>query len=406
MKTILHCDLNNFFASVECKNKPWLRNMPIAVCGREDERKGIVLAKNDIAKKFGVKTGDTRWEAKSKCKNIIFVPSHYNEYKKYSKLVYDIYTRFTDKIEPFGIDECWLDVTDSIKIFGSGEEIAYKIKETVKEELGLKISVGVSFNKIFAKLGSDMKKPDAVTSITKENYKEKVWNLDVGEMIGIGNATKSKLKNSGITTIGMLAETNELYLKKLLGKIGPELKAAARGNDASQVQYQNFKRDIKSIGNGTTCIRDLISEDEVWRVILSLSCEVCRRMRAENLSACGIQVIIKSSDFETNEYQNSLTETVCTSEKVAYEAFMLFKTNYNWTKPVRAITVRCINLIQNQQYIQQNLFSDTISLEKKKKIEAISDKLAERYGDDIIQPLSLKIPLNIPDKTNRPGFFH
>lgn len=219
-RTILHCDMNNFYASVECMLNPKLKGHPVAVCGSTEERHGIVLAKNYEAKAYGVQTGEVVWQAKQKCKDLIVVNPHYLEYIKYSRLAREIYSRFTDLIEPFGMDECWLDVSGSTDLFGTGEKIAEKIKETIKFELGLTISVGVSFNKIFAKLGSDMKKPDAITVIKKDTFKKKIWNLPASDMLGVGRATKKKLDNYGIYTIGDLAQTSPNLLQTTLGKNG------------------------------------------------------------------------------------------------------------------------------------------------------------------------------------------
>lgn len=202
-RAILHSDLNCFYASVEMMLNPMLRGKAVAVCGSTEDRHGIVLAKSEKAKKAGVKTGMVNWEARSVCKDLIVVPPQYDQYLKYSKLTRAIYQRYTDLIEPFGMDECWLDVTGS-RIMGDPMTIAESIRKTVREELGLTVSIGVSFNKIFAKLGSDMKKPDAITEITSDNFQEKVWPLDASEMIYCGNATRKKLETYGIRSPGRL----------------------------------------------------------------------------------------------------------------------------------------------------------------------------------------------------------
>ena len=232
-RVILHCDLNNFFASVSLLSNVTLYNLPVAVCGSVEARHGIVLAKNEIAKAYGVKTAEAIWEAKLKCPDLVTLPPDYKKYNEYSVLARKIYERYTDLIEPFGIDECWLDVTGSTRVFGSGEEIAYRIKNEIKRELGITASVGVSFNKVFAKLGSDMKKPDAVTVISRENFKEKVWPLPVSDLLFIGKNTAEKLKNSGVFTIGDIALCGENMLSRLLGKNGLMLKTYALGEDIS-----------------------------------------------------------------------------------------------------------------------------------------------------------------------------
>ena len=201
-RSILHCDMNNFYASVECMLDPSLRKYPVAVCGSVEERHGIVLAKNYAAKAFDVKTGDAVWQAKQKCKDLVIVPPHYEEYIKYSKLARSVYSRFTDQVEPYGMDECWLDISGTEHIYGSPERVANKIRETIKFELGLTISVGVSFNKIFAKLGSDMKKPDAITVIEKDTFRDKIWGLPASDLLGVGRATQRVLDSYCIRTIG------------------------------------------------------------------------------------------------------------------------------------------------------------------------------------------------------------
>ena len=247
-RNILHCDMNNFYASVECMLNPALKEYPVAVCGSVEERHGIVLAKNYKAKAFDVKTGDTVWQAQQKCRDLVIVPPHYEEYIKYSKLARSVYERYTDQVEPYGMDECWLDITGTGSLFGSPVEVANKIRETIKFELGLTISVGVSFNKIFAKLGSDMKKPDAVTVIPKDTFREKIWKLPSADLLGVGRATQRTLDSYGIRTIGALAQTDPEFLRSVLGKNGVALWNYANGNDLSLVAKKDFVSPIKSVG--------------------------------------------------------------------------------------------------------------------------------------------------------------
>ncbi|EKC56817.1 Nucleotidyltransferase/DNA polymerase involved in DNA repair, partial [human gut metagenome] len=236
------CDMNNFYASVECMLNPALKEYPVAVCGSVEERHGIVLAKNYKAKAFDVKTGDTVWQAQQKCRDLVIVPPHYEEYIKYSKLARSVYERYTDQVEPYGMDECWLDITGTGSLFGSPVEVANKIRETIKFELGLTISVGVSFNKIFAKLGSDMKKPDAVTVIPKDTFREKIWKLPSADLLGVGRATQRTLDSYGIRTIGALAQTDPEFLRSVLEKNGVALWNYANGNDLSLVAKKTSYR--------------------------------------------------------------------------------------------------------------------------------------------------------------------
>ncbi len=297
-RIILHCDLNNFFASVSLLSNPTLKDMPVAVCGDKENRHGIILAKNESAKKCGVKTAETIFEAKRKCPELVLLPPLYKEYEKYSKLAQNIYRRYTDMIEPFGIDECWLDVTGSTVLFGSGEQIANSIKNDIKKELGITASVGVSFNKIFAKLGSDMKKPDAVTVISRENFKEKVWPLPISDLLFVGKQTKEKLKSLGISTIEDITYCDDRNLKKLLGKNGTELKAFALGEDRSPVVTPTENDKPKSVGKSTTSGKDFTNNDEVWTAFLRFSETICATLKEKGVYAGG----------SSSSYKNSLSK--------------------------------------------------------------------------------------------------
>ena len=272
---ILHSDMNNFYASVEILYDPTLRDKPVAVAGDEEARHGIVLAKNDIAKRFGIRTGQVLWEARQQCLGLVCVPAHYERYLAFSAQARDIYASYTDQVESFGLDECWLDVTGSVGLFGEGAAIADDIRGRMKRELGLTVSIGVSFNKVFAKLGSDMKKPDATTVITPENYRDKAWSLPVSDLLYVGPATTRKLNQYGITTIGELAQANPDLLYWLLGKNGIMLHQFANGQDHSGVRRYYAVPPMKSIGNSTTAPRDLVSEDDVKITLMAL-CEIYR----------------------------------------------------------------------------------------------------------------------------------
>ena len=286
MRTILHSDLNNFYASVEVMKNPDYRDVPLVVTGSVEDRHGIVLAKNQLAKNLGVKTGEVLWEARRKCgENLVRVTADFYSYNRVSKAVKAIYGRFTNHIESFGIDECWLDVTDSVKNFGNGEEIAEKIRKAVKEEIGVTVSIGVSFNKIFAKLGSDMKKPDAITVIDKNNYKETVWKLPAKDLLYVGRATEKKLKSIGISTIGDIANTDVKILTSLLGVWGKTLHTYANGEDDTPVA--DVRSVAKSIGNSLTDYKDLTNFDEVKTLILLISESVSSRLIAIGLGKSG-----------------------------------------------------------------------------------------------------------------------
>ena len=296
-RAILHSDLNCFYASVEMMLDPSLRGKAVAVCGSTEDRHGIVLAKSEKAKKAGIKTGMVNWEARQLCKDLIVVPPQYDQYLKYSKLTQAIYQRYTDLIEPFGMDECWLDVTGSRMVCGDAMSIAENIRRSVREELGLTVSIGVSYNKIFAKLGSDMKKPDAITEIRRDTYMEKVWPLHCSEMIYCGRATTAKLAKFGIHTIGDVAQTDPNFLKQLLGVNGVALWRYANGTDSSRVMHRDFVSPVKSVGHGITCVSDLENEEEVWKVILALCQDVGHRLRLHELSARGVQIAVLPSIY-------------------------------------------------------------------------------------------------------------
>ena len=283
-RVILHCDCNSFFASVETALNPAYKNVPMAVCGSTEERRGIVLAKNELAKKYGIKTAETVWSAKKKCPALVTVEPHHEEYARYSKMVNEIYLRYTDMVEPFGIDESWLDVTASRKLFGTGLEIAEKISADVKREIGITVSIGVSFNKVFAKLGSDYKKPDAITVIDEENFKNIVYPLPVGDLLFVGKRTEEALIYMGIRTIGDLAATSETLLKSRFGKAGEMLHKYARGLDDSPVTAE--REDAKSIGSGFTFRHDLVGREECRQGIDFLSDDIGRKLRLKGMK-CG-----------------------------------------------------------------------------------------------------------------------
>ncbi len=395
-RVILHSDLNNFYASVECMLNPNLQGKHVAVCGNKADRHGIVLAKNQGAKMLGVKTGEPIWQAKIKCPDLVIVPPQYDQYLKYSEIVRNIYYNFTDMIEPFGMDECWLDVSGCTKSMGSGVKIAGDIKEQVKAKTGLTVSVGVSYNKIFAKLGSDMKKPDAVTYIPKENYKEKVWPLDVGELLGVGYKTRQKLKTKNINTIGDLAAASPERLKLWLGVNGIRLWRYANGYDNSRVSVFDYTPPIKSIGHGITCVTDLLNNEEVWRVILELTGTVARRLKENKLEASGIAISVKDKNLVTKEYQEQLFTSTSSTKALSKAFFDLFLRRYTWKENVRAVSVRAINLVSANMPKQLSFFDDGTAAEKQQKLDKVADSLKSKYGKKIITYASLMQDLKMP----------
>ncbi|MCI8499116.1 MAG: DNA polymerase IV [Clostridia bacterium] len=385
MRTILHSDLNNFYASVECLRRPEIRKKPVVVVGAKEDRHGIVLAKNMIAKRAGVKTGDVYWEARQKCGGeLVEVQADFAEYLKVSKEVRKIYEDYTDRIEAFGIDECWLDVSQSLFLFGSGAQIAHTIRERVKKEIGITVSVGVSWNKVFAKLGSDMEKPDAVTEITQENYKETVWSLPAEELLYVGSATKQKLHKLGIKTIGQLAAAEEALLVRVLGKWGSYLSAFANGKDNSPVVTVDEEENIKSIGNSLTVYRDLKDDEDVRMVIHLLADSVGARMREAGLMrARTVHVSVRASDLSGYRKQGKLHRPTCHANELAQKAFALFREMYPWENAVRSVGLSVSDFCFGAE--QLDLFGSIEKDEKQKRIDAAVDKLRKKYGNNVIQ---------------------
>lgn len=390
-RTILHSDLNNFYASVECLLHPELKEKFVAVCGNREDRHGIVLAKNQPAKLCGVKTGEAIWEAKAKCPELVIVKPHFDEYMKFSKAVRKVYSDFTDLAEPFGMDECWLDVTGSEELFGSGVRIANIIRNRIKHEIGLTVSVGVSYNKIFAKLGSDMKKPDAVTVI---NNKEEVRSLPVSDLLGAGRATVKKLDDMCIRTIGDLADCDAEFLKRRFGKHGAMLWQFANGLDSSRVLPADFHIPAKSVGHGVTTVSDLKTNDEVRRVMLELTMDISHRLRCGGNFAGGVAVDIRDSKLCNFGFSKKLDFYTQNTHLITEAAFELFKEKYLWGNPVRMVTVRAVRLADEVQASQLSFFDR--ENEKEEKIETVMESLRERFGRKTVTYASLLGDLKMP----------
>ena len=386
-RVVLHCDCNSFFASVECMLDPSLKKFPVAVCGNEEERRGIVLAKNEAAKAYGIKTAETVWSAKRKCPQLVVVPPHYDEYVRVSGLVNKIYRRYTDLVEPFGIDEAWLDVTGSRKLFGSGEEIAERLRREIKDEIGITVSVGVSFNKVFAKLGSDYKKPDAVTVISRENFKEIVYPMSVDALLYVGSKTSDSLKSLGIKTIGNLANTDLKYLQYKFGKHGEMLFHYARGDDDSPVASVYDKHDPKSISNGMTFKKDISTDDEIKLGLDFLCDEIGERLRRNGKKCCGVCVTMKDTYLVNLSRQKQINPPTSISSEISALAFQIVKEQWLTGKPIRMLTVAAINLInEDEETTQIDLFAD-VNHEKRNKavnLETAIDKIKDKFGKSSI----------------------
>jgi len=383
-RVVLHCDLNNFYASVECLYRPEIRDKPVAVCGSQSTRHGIVLAKNYKAREMGVRTAEPVWKAKAKCPELVVVRPNYHLYLRFSMAAREIYKRYTDIIEAFGIDESWLDVTESTKLFGDGEKIAGEIKEAIKNELGITASVGVSYNKIFAKLGSDMKKPDAVTCITRENFREKIWDLPVEELLYVGNSTKTKINKFGICTIGDLANSPPEFLAKHLGKWGYTIWLFANGYDDSPVNKMSYEATIKGIGNSLTTPKDLTENEDVKMLIYVLSESVGERLRRHGLKGKTVQISIRDSDLKFIERQGQLRGHTYVSSEIAEKAYEIFLNSWDWSKNIRAVGVRVTSLTEDTGNYQMSLFMDERH-QKRELLDHCVDKIRERFGHYSVQ---------------------
>lgn len=396
-RTILHSDMNNCYASIERKLNPSLVGKRLVVCGSVEDRHSIVLAKSYEAKAFGVKTGDSLFEAKMKCPGLVAVKPHYDEYFKFSKLAHKIYYSYTNQVEPFGLDECWLDVTGSEKLFGSGEAIAHEIKERIKKELGITVSIGVSYNKIFAKLGSDLKKPDAVTVIKKDDFKEIVWPLSTDAIIGIGSKTKKKLMYMNINTLGELAKADVNLLKRKLGIRGLYLWQYANGYDTSEVcDYYHHDR-IKSISRGVTTKADLKSYDEVKKIFEELAIEVSKKLIEEDLKAGGVRITIRDKNLDYVSFQKVFTETSISALRLNDKAMELFKERYDFKEAIRSLTISAINLTRNTKTEQLSLFAPKKVI-KDDRLEKVFNEIREKFGSDKIGYLGLELNSKMPEK--------
>lgn len=386
-RVILHSDINSCYANIELLHHPELRGKPVAVGGDPEARHGIVLAKDEIAKKCGVKTGMPLWQARQLCPEINFLPPRMDVYLRFSKMAHEIYGEYTDMQQAFGIDESWLDVTGSCMIFGDGYEIAKAISRRMKEELGITVSIGVSWNKIFAKLGSDYKKPDAITIISKENYKKIVWPLPASDLLYVGRSTRSKLSSVNINTIGDLAKAEPEFLKRRLGKMGVILHSFANGEDISEVLREDYRAPIKSIGNSTTTPRDLVCDEDVWLIINVLAESVARRLRDNGFKCSVVEISIRDIELCTITRQRKLSSPTNITEEIAKEVFKLFKENYSFSfqKAIRSIGVRGAELYIANIPIQTDLFMDNESRIKQEKMDAALDYIRRRFGYNSVQ---------------------
>ncbi len=384
-RVILHSDINSCYATIEHLHHPELAGKPLAVGGDPEARHGIVLTADYLAKKKGVKTGMALWQAKQVCPEITFVPPNMDLYLRFSRMAHEIYADYTDLQEPYGIDECWLDVTDSKIIKGDGLTIAKKISNRMKKELGVTVSIGVSFNKIFAKLGSDYKKPDAITTMYKEEFKTKAWKLPVSDLLYVGRSTNSKMQKYGIHTIGDLARTDIDWITGIFGKMGAILWSFANGYDESPVKKENTSAPIKSIGNGTTTPRDLETDEDVKIVLYNLAESVAARLRKNGFKCRVVEISIRDNKLISFSRQKKLQNATNITGEIAQSAYALFKENYLWNNPIRSLGVRGADLVNDNYWEQLDIFSSAEYREKLLKADRAVDDIRRRFGYFSIQ---------------------
>ncbi|MBQ7661511.1 MAG: DNA polymerase IV [Clostridia bacterium] len=384
-RVILHSDCNSFFASVETLLNPALADVPMAVCGDPDRRHGIILAKNEAAKKYGVVTAETVYAAKRKCPRLVLVPPHYDLYVRISREVNEIYRAYTDLVEPFGMDESWLDVSGSQKLFGDGLTIANELRARIRREIGITVSVGVSFNKCFAKLGSDLKKPDAVTCIDREHFRQIVWPLPVGSLLFVGKSAQKALSDLRIRTIGELAGTSPEFLSYKLGKSGLLLYEYANGRDDEPVAAATDERQVKSVGNGMTFSRDLCGEEEI-EVGLTAVCDLAAaRMREKHVKCTTVQLSIKDENFVVTQRQRPLDSPTQLACDLADAAMQLLRESWNLRLGIRALTVTGTNLVPEDTADQIGFFDNIHDREKKDKRERVMDDIRKKFGRGAIK---------------------
>ncbi|MDR2513790.1 MAG: DNA polymerase IV [Christensenellaceae bacterium] len=388
-RTILHADLNNFYASVESLEHPEYRQVPLAVCGEESLRHGIVLAKNDAAKALGIYTGQVVWQARQICPHLLVVPPHMEKYREYATMARAIYARYTDRVEPFGLDEAWLDVSGSASLFGSGRRIADRLRADMLRETGLSISVGVANNKVFAKLGSDMKKPNATTVLLPSEYRQTIWPLPAGEMLYVGRSARRKLQDIGLYTIGDLARAPLGTLSALLGKWGETLHAYANGLDDSPVAFFDHRDAIKSIGNSTTLAQNLQNAEEIKLVFQVLADSVSSRLRKAGLKAATLHIGVRNADLTWAGKQTKLAAPSCLFRELWESALALYLSAFDQGNPVRALGLRCSDLRPFSEGMQMDIFSRQLRRARDENLELAVDSLRERFGFFSVRHASL-----------------
>lgn len=387
-RTILHCDCNSFYASVETLLDPTLAEGPAAVCGDPESRHGIILAKNEKAKAFGVQTAETIWQARRKCPDLRLVAPHRDQYVKYSRQCNELYLQYTDLVDPFGIDESFLDVTGSMHLFGTGEQIADELRRRMREEIGLTISVGVSFNRAFAKLGSDYKKPDATTVFSRENFRDKVWPLPADTLLYVGRRAADRLGRLGVHTIGDLAACDPVFLHGVFGKMGDTLLRYARGEDDEPVRSFYAEREVKSVGNSMTFAHNLVGEEECRMGLTALCDNVGRRLRGRGLVCQTVQLGIRDPEFHNRSRQVTLERPTNSTRALIDTSMALLHAAWQLDKPVRLLSVTAANLLPESQACEQlSLFESADAIaqrDRQHRLDQTVDALRQRFGNQSV----------------------
>lgn len=380
-KQILHVDVNNAFLSWTAVDmlrkgiKVDIREMAAVIGGDENRRSGIVLAKSPRAKMFGISTGETLYQARMKCPGVRVYPVNHKLYKECSEQLYQLLLQYTDKIERFSVDECFLDMTDCLL----GDTLlnkAHEINKRVKNELGFTVNVGVAHNKLLAKTASDFTKPDRVHTLFEEEIPTKMWPLPVSELFMLGRKTIPKLYNMRIKTIGQLAKTDKQLMIKKFGKHGLMMWEYANGMDNSEVQYKY--ENPKGIGNSTTLPIDISDISKLEEILLALTEQVTYRLRRYNLLANVVNVQLRTKDFQDKSHQRKLPEATSNTKDIYAEAKELLHEMYIKGTPIRLIGMRVDNLVEKDE-LQLSLFSHQDSV-KQEKIDKVVDDLKQKYG--------------------------
>ena len=380
-RQILHVDCNKFYASVECCTNPSLRDKPMVVGGNEDARHGIVLTKNDIAARYGISTGETLWSARQKCPELISVPPNFHLYHRYSRRVREFLLEYTPYVEPFGLDEAWMDVTTCEK---DPVDIAHTLRRRIKEEIGITVSIGVSFNKTFAKLGSDYKKPDAVTVFSKDNFRERVWSLPIEHLIYVGQSTRKKLADRFIYTIGDVAQADPALLLTLLGKSGAALHDVANGYDPQPVIPLGDTEDAQSVSNGMTTPRDLSNDRDVQQVLTILAESVGHRLREKQLIGRTIELHLRDNCLNVHTHRTTLDHFIQATGDIERAAFTLFQESYSWPLPLRSVTVG-VSGLEAENTPHQLDMAGAPTKDKREQLDRTVDRLRERFGSQCIR---------------------